>query len=268
MVSPRVNLAVSRSAGVDHARIHGLNALDIYIYPCSTFAEEARATCRVDGQPCTGPGVFTCAHLAGVNPLHAADEMTCSFRVLLRDWRRRLFSSLRLSHAFCRFTNRLRFARPLRDTKLYQKNETAEGKGESFKFLNKENGTRAFVRIIDEHLVQISLRVCIFFARNYKLLILIAQVILRRFQSVRWVRGKFKKIRNWYVRYILLPRLYYFLLFFNFASKISITSKILNKQIASKMNMHFGTNDAFINLHLHYIFTWRNEYIKYSFSHR
>lgn len=27
-----------------------------------------RATCRVDGQPCTGPGVFTCAHLAAVNP--------------------------------------------------------------------------------------------------------------------------------------------------------------------------------------------------------
>lgn len=71
-----------RSRGVKADRrgsraIHGFNALD----PSSPSAE-APTTYRVDGQPCTGPGVFTCAHLTSVNPPHKTDEMTCSFRVL------------------------------------------------------------------------------------------------------------------------------------------------------------------------------------------
>lgn len=70
-----------RSRGVKADRcgsraIHGLNALD------PSPSAEAPTTYRVDGQPFTGPGVFTCAHLTSVNPLHKTDEMTCSFRVL------------------------------------------------------------------------------------------------------------------------------------------------------------------------------------------
>lgn len=112
-----------RSRGVKADRrgsraIHGLNALD----PSSPSAE-APTTYRVDGQPCTGPGVFTCAHLTSVNPLHKTDEMTCSFRVL-RDrrgsssfnhalsFRVSLFPSHRVAVKF-RSSMEFRFDRPV-----------------------------------------------------------------------------------------------------------------------------------------------------------
>lgn len=68
--SARVDLAVSRS---DHARSTGWT---------HSIPLLCRATYRVDGQPCTGPALFTCAHLAAVNPHQSDDETTTySFRV-------------------------------------------------------------------------------------------------------------------------------------------------------------------------------------------
>lgn len=172
MVSPRVNLAVSRSAGVDHARSMGwTHSISLYhvgrrstsylpsrrpavhwtgcIYLCSPGRRKSAACGRWDD-----------LFLPGSSRLTAAALFSC------------LDHALSFHESFTSLGHQQTRNWCIREMKW-------QGKRESFKSLNKE----AFRSNNWRKLVQISLRICKILARNYKLLISTASVILR------WVSG-------------------------------------------------------------------------------